>query len=155
MQFLTILFVTIKTCGMKKTITRLNKIGNSFGFFGPHAMRWLLAIFLFYKGAYFMQHTDMLMQLIHPSDFGMMEMVVFHYVCFAHMMGGVMLFFGLMSRFAATAQIPILLAAIVANFNFGDTTQVIMSAAVLILLVLTAVFGSGKFSVDYQLKMYL
>jgi len=140
---------------MKKIITRFNKIGNYFGFFGPHAMRWFLAVFLFYKGAYFMQHTDVLMQFIHPSDVGIMEMVVFHYVCFAHMMGGVMLLFGLLSRFAAIAQMPILFAAIVVNANFGDSTQAIISAAVLILLVLTAIFGSGKFSVDYRLKMYM
>ncbi|MFT6716834.1 MAG: putative oxidoreductase [Saprospiraceae bacterium] len=140
---------------MKNIITKFNKIGNSFGFFGPHAIRWVLGIFLFYKGVHFMQHTDLLVQFLHPIDAGLTEMIVFHYVCLAHIMGGIMLFFGLLSRMAAISQIPILLAAIIANISFGDSTQIIISTGVLILLVLTAIFGSGKFSVDYSLKMYM
>jgi putative oxidoreductase len=140
---------------MVKLITRMNKIGNSYGFFGPQGVRWFLGIFLFYKGVYFMQHTDLLVHLIQPSDAGLSEMIIFHYVCLAHIMGGLMLFFGLLSRMAALSQIPILLAAVVANITFGDSSQLIISSAILLLLLITTIFGSGKFSVDYSLKMYM
>jgi uncharacterized membrane protein YphA (DoxX/SURF4 family) len=140
---------------MNKTIIKFNKLGNSFGFFGPHAARWLLAVFLFYKGVYFMEHTDMLMQMIPSAYSDMMEMAVFHYVCFGHMMGGVMLFFGLMSRMAAVGQIPILIGATAACIQLGDYTQLLVSITVLFLLIVVAVFGSGKFSADYKLKLYM
>ena len=78
--------------------------------------------------------------------------VVLHYVALAHLVGGAMLTFGLLTRIAAGAQVPILAGALVlihrteGLMTGGQSLE--FSALVLFLLVVFTVAGAGPLSVD-------
>jgi uncharacterized membrane protein YphA (DoxX/SURF4 family) len=81
-------------------------------------------------------------------------MFAFHYVASAHIMGGIMIVFGLLTRWALIAQLPILIGALLINF-IGEMNgiNVLLSAIVLGLSMFYTVYGSGKHSADYYFKM--
>lgn len=138
---------------MSKLITKLNKYGNSFRVFEPNIARVLLGVFVLYKGLTFLQHTNILMVVLNPTDAGLTEIFLVHYVQIGHIVGGLFLIFGLLTRIAAIIQIPILIGAVIVNAQIGDLNQLIISSAVLLFLVFFTVIGSGKVSIDYNLKM--
>ena len=75
-----------------------------------------------------------------------------HYVAIAHAAGGVMLAFGLLTRLAAVAQVPILLGAVILHasdglFALGQSLE--FAAFVLMTLLVIIVAGPGRLSVDY------
>ena len=76
-----------------------------------------------------------------------------HYVMLAHFIGGALLTIGFLTRIAAIVQIPILLGAVFivhrqdGLFAMGQSLE--FSALVLFLLVIVAVSGAGKYSLDY------
>lgn len=138
---------------MSRLITKLNKYGNSFRVFEPNIARVLLGVFVLYKGLTFLQHTNILMEILNPSDAGLTEIFIVHYVQMGHIVGGLFLIFGLLTRLAAITQIPILIGAVVVNAQIGDLNQLIISSVVLLFLVFFTIIGSGKVSMDYSLKM--
>jgi putative oxidoreductase len=77
---------------------------------------------------------------------------VLHYVALAHLVGGAMLTFGLLTRIAAAVQIPVLCGALFlihrseGLMNSGQSLE--FSALVLFLLVVVTVAGAGPLSVD-------
>ena len=79
--------------------------------------------------------------------------IMLHYVMAAHLVGGLMLTIGFLTRIAALAQIPILLGAVFfvhrqdGLFALGQSLE--FSALVLFLLCMFAVAGAGKLSLDY------
>lgn len=76
-----------------------------------------------------------------------------HYVMLAHFVGGVLLTIGFLTRIAALVQIPILAGAVFfvhrqdGLFALGQSLE--FSALVLFLLVVIAISGAGKLSLDY------
>ena len=76
-----------------------------------------------------------------------------HYVMLAHFIGGALLTIGFLTRLAAIVQIPILVGAVFivhrqdGLFAMGQSLE--FSALVLFLLVVIAVSGAGKYSLDY------
>lgn len=82
----------------------------------------------------------------------MMWSVAIHIVGFVHLVGGLLIAIGLLTRFAAVIQIPILLCAVLfVNLAQGFSalnSELWLSIIVLLLLVLFWVIGSGPFSVD-------
>lgn len=76
-----------------------------------------------------------------------------HYVMLAHFIGGALLTVGFLTRLAAIVQIPILAGAVFivhrqdGLFAMGQSLE--FSALVLFLLVIVAINGAGKFSLDY------
>jgi putative oxidoreductase len=75
-----------------------------------------------------------------------------HYIIFAHLIGGLLLTIGLLTRFAAIVQIPVLAGAVFivhrqdGLFALGQSLE--LSALVLFLLVIFAISGAGRLSVD-------
>ncbi len=138
---------------MSRLITKLNKYGNSFKVFEPNIARVLLGAFVLYKGLTFLQHTNILMEVLNPSDAGLTEIFIVHYVQIGHIVGGLFLIFGLLTRLAAITQIPILIGAVIVNAQIGDLNQLVISSIVLLLLIFFTIIGSGKISMDYNLKM--
>jgi putative oxidoreductase len=120
-------------------------------------IRIYLGVALFLKGLYFMMHREALNTLLEGADtMAFVQGAVAHYVIPAHLVGGVLLALGLLTRLAALSQIPILLGAVFyvwlpkmlvveqrENFEF--------SALVLFLLGLIFVYGAGRLSVDHLL----
>lgn len=118
-------------------------------------IRMYLGIGLFVKGIYFLMHQGELTKLLKGTDnmaFGLGAAA--HYVIPIHLVGGLLLAMGLLTRLAALAQIPILIGAIIyvwlPEMPFFEQRQNLeFSALVLFLLTLIFVYGAGRFSVDY------
>ncbi len=131
-----------------------------------HHAKWLdvvrivLGLIIFSKGIALISDTGYLQDLLfRNSIFGfssVMASVAIHIVAFAHLVGGILITIGLVTRFAVVIQIPILICAVffvnVANGFSALNSELWLSVIVLSLLVLFWVVGSGPFSVDQQLK---
>ena len=118
-------------------------------------IRMYLGVGLFVKGIYFLMHQGELKKLLEGADnlaFG--QGAVAHYIIPVHLVGGLLLAIGLLTRLAALAQIPILIGAIFYIWLpevlvFEQRQNLEFSALVLFLLTLIFVYGAGRFSVDY------
>ena len=136
------------------TIKNLNKWANAHSYYPLDLLRIALGVFFFIKGLQFISQTQMLLQLVTPlQNFGG-EMIALHYVAPAHLVGGVLIGFGLLTRWAVAVQLPILLGAILINFigpmNWGNF---ILAVVVLLISLFFLFYGSGRHSADYYLKM--
>jgi putative oxidoreductase len=136
------------------TIKSLNKWANAHTYYPLDILRVALGIFFFIKGVQFISQTHMLTELIGPlKGFGGVMLAV-HYIAPAHLVGGLLIAFGLLTRWALIAQLPILLGAIIINFAGPMVWEnFILALVVLIVTVFFLFYGSGKHSVDYYLKM--
>lgn len=131
-----------------------------------HHAKWLdvirivLGILIFFKGIAIVSNTAVLQDLLLKNNVfgfsGMMASVAIHIVGFVHLVGGILITLGLLTRFAVVIQIPILLCAVFfVNLGRGFSmlnSELWLSIIVLLLLVLFWVIGSGPFSVDHQMK---
>lgn len=135
-------------------IKKLNKWANAHSYYPIDALRIALGVFLFLKGMSFVSNSDALIDLMSPLSNFTGGMFFFHYVAAAHLMGGIMIAFGLFTRWAIWAQLPIITGAVVINF-VGDmvVSNLLASLAVLILCVGFLIFGGGKHSADYYFKL--
>ena len=98
--------------------------------------------------------SEMLMNLFKPIQNLAGVMIVIHYVAPAHFIGGILIAFGLLTRWTIIAQIPILIGAIAINFVGEMNSSNLIKAIVIFLICLFFLFyGSGKRSADYYFKM--
>jgi len=132
-----------------------------------HHAKWLdilrivLGVIILMKGIYFVSNIDTLRGLFVQNSVygfsGLMAMALTHVVAFVHLVGGVLIILGLVTRFAVVIQIPILLGAVFfVNISKGFSpvnSELWLSVIVLMLLVLFWVIGSGPYSVDHWMKM--
>ena len=138
------------------TIKKLNKWANSRTSLPLDLLRIVLGAFIFYKGVNFSVHTNYLYDILNPLDEWLGTVIIVHYVTMAHLAGGVLIIIGLITRVAVLAQIPALIGAILINFiGVMNTTNLIASSVVFIACLFFMVYGSGKHSVDYTLKMQM
>jgi uncharacterized membrane protein YphA (DoxX/SURF4 family) len=118
-------------------------------------VRMYLGVGLFVKGLYFLMHKEEMQTLLEGADnAAFAQGAVAHYVIPVHLVGGLLLAIGLLTRLAALAQMPILIGAIfyvwMPRVLFFEQRQSFEFAAlVLFLLALIFVYGGGRFSVDY------
>ena len=118
-------------------------------------VRMYLGVGLFVKGLYLMSHRNELDQLLGQLDnASFAQAAAAHYVIPVHIVGGLVLAIGLLTRLAALLQIPILLGAVfyvhLPQMALIDSRQSLeFSALVLFLLVLVVAYGAGRFSVDH------
>ena len=136
------------------TIKSLNKWANAHTYYPLDLLRVALGVFLFIKGIHFLNNMQSLIQLFEPIKDIPGGMVWLHYVMPAHFIGGILIAFGLLTRWAIIAQIPILIGALLVNllgeFNTGSF---LLATLTLILCVFFLFYGSGKHSADYYFKM--
>jgi uncharacterized membrane protein YphA (DoxX/SURF4 family) len=131
-----------------------NKWANAHTYYPLDLLRIALGVFLFIKGIDFMSNAEMLMDLFRPLKNLAGGMIAVHYVIPAHFIGGLLIVFGLLTRWAVIAQLPILIGAVLINFlGEMNTTNLILSIVVLLLCIFFLFYGSGKHSVDKYLKM--
>jgi|SRR5580692_7307220 putative oxidoreductase len=112
------------------------------------AVRILLGVFLCYKGVDFLMNMGTMLDLItNKMSFGSFSsMLMSNYIAFAHILGGILLILGALTRFACLIQIPILLGAIffIRNEMYRPFSAVLLPIIVLLLLILFLVVGNGK-----------
>ncbi|ACU61137.1 DoxX family protein [Chitinophaga pinensis] len=123
------------------------------------AIRVLLGVFLFYKGVVFIQNIDVLKSVINENPvLTVMSFWLAHYIVFAHLAGGVLIIFGLLTRVAILANIPILIGAIffvhTSTGLFNVHGEAGLSILVLLLLVFFLVEGSGPISFDEYMRRH-
>src|SRR5688572_6268601 len=123
-----------------------------------HHPRWMdivriaLGIFLCYKGVEFVSEMSSVMNLLESRfTFGHFALLLLgHYIAFAHILGGVLLVLGMLTRFACLIQIPILLGAIIfINSSMGlwqPFSELWLSIIVLLLLFYFLIVGDGPWS---------
>ncbi len=118
-------------------------------------VRMYLGVGLFLKGLYFLTHKEEMQKLLEGVDNTVFAQgAVAHYVVPVHLVGGLLLAIGLLTRLAALAQMPILIGAVfyfwLPQVLFFEQRQNFEFAMlVLFLLVLIFVYGGGRFSVDH------
>jgi uncharacterized membrane protein YphA (DoxX/SURF4 family) len=118
--------------------------------------RVALGIFLCFKGIEFLENMSLIISRISssltaPSN-NIWLMVLGHYVVFAHLLGGLLLAMGFLTRFACVIQIPILLGAIFLVNTSGEQytpfSEILLAILVLIGLIYFLIAGNGPWSVD-------
>ena len=121
-------------------------------------IRIVLGIFLLLKGIAFMENTSDLKYIIESrpdiSVSPAILMALVYYVAFVHMVGGTLIALGIITRFSAIMQLPIVFAAVFfVNILLSPlNTELWASITCLVLLMVFIVIGSGKFSLDNYLK---
>jgi uncharacterized membrane protein YphA (DoxX/SURF4 family) len=127
-----------------------------------HHPRWMdiiriaLGIFLVYKGIDFLYNMSDLVSLMSiKTSFGSFAYILIgHLIVFAHILGGIFLVLGVMTRFACLIQIPILLGAVFLINMPGDAmkpySELLISIAVLLLLIYFLIAGNGPLSVKLE-----
>lgn len=135
-------------------IKKLNKWANAHTYYPLDVARIALGIFLFYMGVDFMSNPELLAEGMKPFKSITESMMVVHYIAPAHFVGGFLIVVGLLTRWAAVAQLPILIGAVLANFlGEMDTKSLLLASITLLACLFFAFYGSGKHSADYYLKM--
>lgn len=137
-------------------IRKLNKWANSHTSLPLDGIRILLGAFIFYKGVNFSVDLNYLYEILNPMDEYLGTVIIVHYVTMAHLAGGILIVIGLITRVAILAQIPALIGAIAINFiGVMDTTNLTLALVAFLLSLFFLIYGSGKHSVDYALKMQM
>jgi putative oxidoreductase len=131
-----------------------------------HHPKWLdiirivLGMIIFTKGIIFISSTNVQQDWIfHNSTFdfsGLLAVVLIHIVAFAHVIGGMLIIAGLLTRLSVVIQMPIVLGAMFfVNITKGLTfvnTELWLSVIVFIMLVVIWIAGSGTFSADHWIR---
>jgi len=127
-----------------------------------HHPRWMdivriaLGGFLCYKGVDFLNNMSDLVELMSSQtsfgDFG--YTLAGHYAVFAHILGGVLLIFGVLTRFACLIQLPVMIGAIFFVSTNPDMlrpySELFLSILVLLLLIYFLIAGNGPWSVKME-----
>jgi uncharacterized membrane protein YphA (DoxX/SURF4 family) len=118
-------------------------------------MRIYLGLGLLVKGALFASSPDLLDSLLQGGSLRAAPIMLAHYVVAAHLCGGLMMALGLLTRFAALVQLPVLLGAVLfVHLEEGLFTRVQnleFALLVLFLVFLVMLHGSGRWSMDHYL----
>lgn len=135
-------------------VKKWNKWANANTHYSVDFVRIVLGVFLFMKGVSFITDTVYLADLVSPIDRFGGGMILIHYIASAHIVGGIMIVFGLLTRWSIIAQLPILIGAVLVNF-FGimHLQNLLLSTITLLICVFFLIYGSGKHSADYYFKM--
>jgi uncharacterized membrane protein YphA (DoxX/SURF4 family) len=122
-----------------------------------HHPKWLdiiriaLGVFLCFKGVEFLNNMGTMLNMMTTKlsfGFGSFTlMLMSHYIAFAHILGGLLLILGVLTRFACILQIPILLGAIffinLSPEMYRPFSELFLSILVFLLLVCFLVVGNG------------
>lgn len=122
-------------------------------------LRVLLGVIILWRGVVFVSDTAALQQMIDDSRFGEVSFWLAHYVAFAHLVGGMLIIVGLLTRLAVIFQVPILIGAVFfVNLQSGlfssNSSELWFSVLVLFLLLFFMVEGSGPWSIDEYMRRH-
>lgn len=138
----------------------MNKLTAWIAWAEAHPKVWLdciriyLGLGLFIRGVFIISNTraEFIQALLQQQQFPwIVTAFLLHYIALAHLIGGLMLTVGLLTRIAAWVQVPILVGALFIHRGDGLMSggqSLEFSALVLFLLVTFAVSGAGPVSVD-------
>lgn len=119
-------------------------------------LRILLGVVLIAKGLYFISDTESVRRIITTTPFEPVAWAAILYIGFCHLIGGFFIAIGLLTRYAAAFQLPILIGAVFfvhlrSNLTFLNS-ELWVAMIVLVLLIVFLTVGSGRYSYDEKLK---
>ena len=136
-----------------KTVVQLNKWANAHTSIAIDVLRIVTGLFLIFKGLQFSFQTNYLSDIVRSSGLGT-GLILEHYIAMAHIAGGFLVAMGLITRWALIVQLPIFVGAVLINFiGVMNTGELLQASAMLISSTFFILYGSGKHSADYSLKM--
>ena len=116
------------------------------------AIRFAVGVYLFFKGYQFAQDFESLTRGITSMHMVFLTIHTSHYVVFAHLIGGLLIAIGAYTRVATALNIPILIGAVIFNYQIfpsvEDHMELNMAIAILLGLIAIFIYGGGRFSVD-------
>jgi len=128
-----------------------------------HHPKWMdiiriaLGIFLCYKGIDFLGHMSDVVSLMSTqktSTAPFFYLLAGHYAAGAHILGGIFLIFGVMTRLACIIQIPVLLGALFFISTNKEMlrpySEIALTVLILLLLVYFLIAGNGPLSVKME-----
>ena len=127
-----------------------------------HHPRWMdfvriaLGAFLLYKGFDFLQNMSRLLGLMSKNPYfgDFSYFLAGHYVVFAHILGGILLILGVLTRAACLIQIPVMLGAIFFVSTNQEMlkpySQLAVSILVLLLLIYFLIAGNGPMALKIR-----
>ena len=122
-----------------------------------HNPRWLivlrvaLGICLFFKGIFFLVNTATLEELVKGSLVANRTDWLVIFITWSHLLGGFLMIIGLLTRWAALLNIPILMGAIIFINTQRDAFgafELPFAFIVLLLLIFFLIEGGGPISLD-------
>lgn len=135
-------------------IKALNKWANAHTYYVIDILRAALGIFLILKGVDFMSDAEAMALVMDPFKGLPGSMMIIHYVAAAHFVGGFFIIVGLLTRWSVALQLPIMVGAILTNFlGVMILSNLVQACVVFLILIFFLMYGSGKHSLDYYLKM--
>ena len=129
----------------------------------PHwvvIVRIVLGICLIYKGIDFIQHRDQLDAVFAGTKTIKKFVWMMAFLPWVHIIGGVMILVGLLTRFMSLIQIPIVLGAVVfvnIRDSVGDgvkqgESELPFSFLILVLVIVFFIEGGGYMSLDNYIR---
>lgn len=122
--------------------------------FAIEFLRIFLGGLLFIKGYFFIENISEIYGLIE-ENMEYSSFAIAHYVAIAHLVGGLMLIFGLYTRLASIVQLPVLIGAVffidAQDTMLATGSQFEYSLVVLVLLLVFMIYGGGKWSADHKI----
>lgn len=129
--------------------------------------RWLtivriaLGFILFWKGISFIRDSSDLQLMLHRMAIGTVDKNsdwIAFLITYVTLLGGLFIMVGLFTKTSCIVQIPILIGAVFfVNTKEGlnqSTSELVLSAVVLLLLIFFAIKGSGVLSADEYFRSY-
>lgn len=120
--------------------------------------RVLLGTVLVWQAIYFIVNKSAIVQIVNQYGFGFYTMTAAHAIIGIHLVGGILIFFGLLTRFAAAIQLPVLLCNIIfiviPNGFMSIKSEAELTLIVFALVILFLFEGSGHYSLDNYLKTH-
>ena len=114
-------------------------------------LRIFIGSMILFRGLYFTGHVTEIYQRVDEVFF-VSGFVTSHYVITAHIVGGVLIMIGLLTRLAIFFQFPIFIGAIFLSGKdvlFGLDTNLEFAILNLGLLIVFFFYGGGKWSIDH------
>jgi uncharacterized membrane protein YphA (DoxX/SURF4 family) len=119
------------------------------------SLRIFLGIFLFVKGILFLEHTSDVFYIFSQNQNIISSSKASLLTSTVHIIGGIMIAFGSLTRLALLCQIPVVLGALlIVNPQRGvhlGNNELWLSVVVLALLVFFMIVGPGRYSVDNKI----
>lgn len=118
----------------------------------------LLGVILVWQVLYFIANKSAIIQIVDQYGFGFYTMTAAHAIIGIHLVGGLLIFSGLLTRFAAAIQLPVLICNIIfiviPNGFMTIKPEAELSPIVLAMVILFLFEGSGELSLDGYLKRH-
>src|SRR6185295_20263975 len=114
-------------------------------------LRILLGLILLIKGYLFMFRINDLSEVVTAMKMGSFNVTLALIIAWSHMLGGLAIICGILTRISCVIQFPILVGAVFyvnIRQGFVNPTEWILSVVILFLLVFFFVYGSGEHSLS-------